>query len=305
MTGSLIDIADRVMELILGDRETDRADPRARAGKAPFAPVAADGLFVDVVRLPAGTLREARDAVALQLDRLSPFEDSAAEWDLLELEKASTVGGRNRFLLAVAPHATLAAARAAARHSSAIEGFVADVEADGERRRAVFYDQAAATRRRKRRLWLTVTAAAVLGALSFLSQEVDAAAARQATRWSSRQQILSGHLAQARQREATAHALAAAAQTARDHDALAEIAENIAGLSDPSPKGLAIETLTVSRDAVRLVGFTDDAKAIERDLRTRTSLRVESFTEAPGADPFGRGARIEATMTPVHSTDPS
>ncbi len=306
MSPGIPGLLDRALDLALGGREADRHDARARRGKGPFATVEPGALFVDVVRLPATTLAEARNAIALQADRLIPFDPLDADWDVVALDDTDVGAGRKRFLLAAAPQTVLDSARQASSHARALEGFCAMVAADdGQTRAVVFRDAAAITTRRARRLRLVGAALLALGAFAFLGDAVSAWARAQGAQRASVARRFDAALAQARDREAGARTLIDSVQRASHGDALNTTVGALAVLSDPLVPGLSVEKIEIDARTVRLTGRTEDAGATERVLRARRGLAVSSFTTAPSLDPFGRGYRIDVVFTWEGAPEPS
>lgn len=299
---SLVALLDRVFDTLLGGRDDDRSDRRGDSGRGTFALVPPDQVFIDTISLPVSTQQQAQEAVALQIDRLCPYDPAETVWDVAPSSAPSESGSRRKFTLVAAPVQVLERLRAE-RSARPVEAFV--VPLDEPAVRAVLYDERAISARRSRRTRLVLAAAALVAALAFFSDTVGTTSADREASASSKAQATATAVATAQQRTAQAQALMTTASTWDQEDSLSAATHILAALSAPAIPGMQIESIVVEQNTARLSGYTDDVGGLEAALRARATLRVISFSLSPEPDRMGRGRRFEAQMSTGGADEPS
>lgn len=293
-------LLDRAFDIVLGGREDDRRDGRATTGHGAFAVVPSDQVFVDTIALPVSSVQEAQEAVALQIDRLCPYDPSDTVWDVAPASGADGTPSRRKYTLVAAPIQVLERIRAE-RSGRAVEAFIVNL-ADPEHR-AVLYDERAVGSRRARRTRLALAGFALIASLAFFANSVETTAVDRDTQAVGKARATATAIATAQQRATQAQTLISAA--AERDDALSDATEMFAALSAPAVPGMAIETFSIETTGARLTGFTDDADGLEAALRARPGIRVTSFSITPEPDPMGRGRRFEAQLSTTGADEPS
>lgn len=282
-------VSNAIFDFASGGRNAEQTSNKAAMGRPPFIKLEAQEVFTDVVILPANDVKEARAAVALQLDRLLPFDHSSTSWDICPLESPSPQTGRRRFKLVAAPHAYLLEKRKGLGTTQGrIEAFSVSIEGTISTRHAILIDPFGENNRQRRRTVMLVAAASFAASIMFLGHALKL-----------RAESLSASLAAATSTQAQISSMALTREMA-SVQALNDIqSTNTANTTQIALKAhiqlqslgalAAIERVTISDGTLDIMAHTTKVAELERAVRAFEDFRIISFSAT--TDPFGRGER--------------
>jgi hypothetical protein len=289
-------LPDRLLDTLLGGREDDRRALRRGHQVARLVALEPADVFVEVVRLPARSLSDAQAAIALQLDRMIPFPPEQCAWDVATMPGDAGEGARRRFALAAVPSAALARARE--NTPKQIEGFTVDAHLEDHVVTFLFQDSASQARRRSRRVSLVACALSALAATAFLGWSLEDRAARQHAAAEAYSLSITQRIAEARQRETEARAIAEQAGLRSHGDAL-NVALAVHDWLALTQQKIAVERFSADPASAQLSGFVTDPEGFEQELRLARGAQVVHFSAASSADPFDRGVRVDVSARPA------